>query len=180
MGLRREAVPPQPGPASGEISSPGEWRLLPTGVEVSLGRILGESVLDFANPRGFGYFKDRRHVAGFESHRFSRVPEPEPRWAVRRLELVSLLLHDEPVVYISDHLPEMDKMHNTPTRPLDRFERFALDELGWGEDLFIAEAGDRLRMLGAIRAARQCVACHGGGRGDLLGAFSYTLGADGH
>ena len=30
-------------------------------------------------------------------------------------------------------------------------------------------------MLGAIRSAKQCVQCHGGQRGDLLGAFSYTL-----
>ena len=30
----------------------------------------------------------------------------------------------------------------------------------------------RVRVLGAIRAAKQCIDCHGGGRGDLLGAFS--------
>ena len=34
---------------------------------------------------------------------------------------------------------------------------------------------DGLRILGAIRAAKQCVDCHGGERGALLGAFSYTL-----
>jgi hypothetical protein len=46
-----------------------------------------------------------------------------------------------------------------------------------GEDLVVAQEGQRLRMLGAIRSVRQCVACHGGARGDLLGAFSYFLGA---
>jgi len=30
-------------------------------------------------------------------------------------------------------------------------------------------------MLGATYGAKQCVACHGGERGDLLGVFSYTL-----
>ena len=35
--------------------------------------------------------------------------------------------------------------------------------------------GPTLRMLGAIRAANQCVACHAAERGQLLGAFSYTL-----
>ncbi len=33
-------------------------------------------------------------------------------------------------------------------------------------------------MLGAVRSAKQCVKCHGGSRGDLLGAFSYTLRAE--
>ena len=66
---------------------------------------------------------------------------------------MSLLLHDQPEVYVSDRLPEMKKTHDTPTRPLDRFERFGLDELERGEDLFISEAGDGLRMLGAVRSA---------------------------
>lgn len=44
-----------------------------------------------------------------------------------------------------------------------------------GEDLFASRDGDDLRMLGAVRSAKQCVACHGGERGDLLGAFSYVL-----
>jgi hypothetical protein len=30
-------------------------------------------------------------------------------------------------------------------------------------------------MLGAIRSTRQCLSCHGGNRGDLLGAFSYVF-----
>ena len=73
----------------------------------------------------------------------------------------------------------MANARNTPTRPLDRFERFALPTLERGEDLFVSEAGDGLRMLGAVRSARQCVKCHGGSRGDLLGAFSYTLRPEG-
>ena len=81
------------------------------------------------NPRGFGYIKDRRHVAGFETHRFSQVPAPAGAWKVRTLELVSLLLHDEPAVYVSDHLPRMEHRSGIPTRPLDRFERFGLGAL---------------------------------------------------
>jgi hypothetical protein len=30
-------------------------------------------------------------------------------------------------------------------------------------------------MVGALRAARQCLECHEGRRGDLLGTFSYVL-----
>jgi hypothetical protein len=47
-----------------------------------------------------------------------------------------------------------------------------------GEDLFISRDGGGLRMLGAVYSLKQCVACHGGERGDLLGAFSYTLERD--
>ncbi len=137
--------------------------------------MLDASILSFVNIRGFGYMKDRRHVAGFLSHRFAAIPEPVSEWHVETLELVSLLLHDEPVIYVSDRLPEMTRHHDTATRPLDRFERFALPTLEEGEDLVTAQTEEGLRMLGAVRSNRQCIACHGGNRGDLLGAFSYAL-----
>ena len=85
------------------------------------------------------------------------------------------MLHEKPVAYVSANLPRMDELKKAPTRPLDRFESGGLEKLRGGEDLVTAEAGANLRMLGAIRSARQCVDCHGGRRGDLLGAFSYTL-----
>ena len=53
--------------------------------------------------------------------------------------------------------------------------RTILEKLRGGEDLVVADAGVNLRMLGAIRSAEKCVDCHGGKRGDLLGAFSYSL-----
>jgi hypothetical protein len=134
-----------------------------------------EGVEDFVYPAGFGYVKDRRHVAGFQSHRFSGVPGPDEEWEVRRLELVSLLLHDRPVTYVSESLPRMDKLRGAPTRPLDGFEAAALERLRRGEYLLVADAPEGVRMLGAIRSVNPCTSCHGGERGDLLGAFSYTL-----
>ena len=65
-----------------------------------------------------------------------------------------------------------------PTRPLDRFERFGLGTLRQGQDLFIATESDGLRMIGAVRSTSQCVVCHDCQRGDLLGAFTYTLKRD--
>ena len=70
----------------------------------------------------------------------------------------------------------MDELREAPTRPLDRFEASSLDKLRQGEDLIVGRSPRQLRMLGAIRSLKQCVACHGGERGDLLGAFSYRLG----
>jgi hypothetical protein len=175
VSLRREPAPLQPGSRFTSMWSPGEWLQPAAGDEAPLRRMLQASILDFVNPRGFGYFKDRLHVAGFDSHRFREVPAPANRWKVQTLELVGLLLLDEPAAYVSDHLPWMDRLRGAPTRPLDRFERYALDALWRGEDLFITQGEEGVRMLGAVRSTKQCVNCHGGDGGDLLGAFSYTL-----
>jgi len=175
LGHLRESAPPQPGPRVASPWSPGEWERLPPGQDPSLARMFEEDVIQFANPLGFGFVKDRRHVAGFQAHGFSRVPEPKGSWTVQTLDLVGLLLHDEPVAYVSDHLPRMDQARGTPTRPLDNFEASGLAAVRAGDDPFISRSGAVVRMLGGVRSVRQCVACHGGERGDLLGAFSYTI-----
>jgi hypothetical protein len=197
FGVRRELVPPQPGPRITSVWSPGEFEPLSAGYETWLGPLLENSVVDFVFPRAWGYRKDRRHVAGFLSHRFSEVPDPndrsvtrvptpestnvsarENRWKVQTLDLIGLLLHEEPVAYDSDNLPSMDELKGATTRPLDKFETLGLIALRQGQDLFISPDGASLRMLGGISSMKQCVACHGGERGDLLGAFSYTLRSD--
>jgi hypothetical protein len=179
VNLRRGPVPFQPGSRFTSIWSSGDLARLPSGDDAALGHLLEESIVDFVNPRGFGYFRDRRHVAGFETHRFSQAPAPANRWKIQTLELVSLLLHDEPEVYVSSRLPQMDRLHGVPTRPLDRFESYALHALRQGENIFTTQGVEGVRMLGAVRATRQCVACHGCERGALLGAFSYNLRFEG-
>ena len=96
---------PQPGPVGPSFASSddGKWQL--RAGEEDLHTVHEIGVVDFANPENFGFIKDRRHVAGFQAHQFSRVPEPARRWAVETVDLVGLLLHDEPVVYISANLP---------------------------------------------------------------------------
>ena len=140
-----------------------------------LNRLHKMAIVDFAYPEGFGFIKDRRHVAGFQPHQFGRTPEPAEQWEVWRLELVGLLLHEKPVAYVTEHLPRMDELGEAATRSLDPFEASALEKLRQGEDLLYTEASAGMRMLGAIRSVKQCMGCHGGERGDLLGAFSYTL-----
>jgi hypothetical protein len=140
-----------------------------------------KGITEFVNPQGFGYIKDRQHVKGFQSHHFRSVPRladswpGTDRWIVQSLELVSLLKHEEPVAYLSKNLPRMDELRDAPTRPLDSFEKSALAALQSGEDLQVDTAADQIRMLGSIRAVKQCLACHRVTRGELLGAFSYTL-----
>lgn len=126
------------------------------------------------NAPGFGFVKSRKQVAGFQSHRFDGAFDKEP-WKVRRVELVGLLLDKTPRVYVTAGLPRMDEVRKVPTRQLDLFESTGLAKLQAGDFVFIREGSDGIRMLGAIRSAKQCIKCHGGERGDLLGAFSYSL-----
>jgi hypothetical protein len=144
-----------------------------------IGRLHELAVIDFVNPLGFGFTKDRQHVAGFQSHRMTKLPDPSDPWKVARIDLISLLLHESPVAYVSTDLPRMNELRTAPTRPLDAFEEEGLKSLRVGEDLFARGTGEKARMVGAIRATKQCLGCHGGGRGDLLGAFSYGLRGQG-
>jgi hypothetical protein len=84
-------------------------------------------------------------------------------------------MHEEPVIYMSNELPNMKDVRKIPTRPLNNFEAAGLERLQKGDDLFIREAKEKIRMLGAVRSIEVCTKCHGGERGDLLGAFSYHL-----
>lgn len=163
------------------------------------------SVRDFGDTRGFGYIASIDKVSGFQSHGFSALPpslmsadrnsvdplpssaeaqvqiDPDlskqetPEWTLNRLELVSLLKFAEPRVYNSDELPRMDALENAPTRPLTKFEHQAYSKLQAGEMLIARAAPTRVEMVGAIRAAKQCMQCHEVKRGTLLGAFTYVL-----
>jgi hypothetical protein len=178
LGQREETVIPQPDLRTDHGWSPDEvkWERRTWGED--LFRVHRDSVMDFASPDRFGFVKDRRHVAGFRAHQFSQVPESADGWAVQTVDLVGLLLHDEPSAYMSANLPRMDELREAPTRPLNAFEASGLDTLRRGEDLVVGFTTGGMRMLGAIRSTNQCVKCHDGERGDLLGAFSYTLRRD--
>lgn len=139
---------------------------------------------DFLHPDGFGaVLEPRQQVVGFIEHGFHYPPlsfmENPEVWTLERLELVSLLKFDAPRVYVLDHLPRMDQLQGTdiPTRDLDEFETAALVKLWTEEDVVISDADEhgRVRMLGTLRATKQCLDCHSVQRGTLLGAFSYAL-----
>jgi hypothetical protein len=138
-------------------------------------RLHDDGVLDFINPIGFGYIKDREHVAGFQKHGMTKVPKADTRWSVAHLELVGLIVHEKPVVYMTANLPQMEEAQHAPKRALDSFELEGLKALQEGEDLYYRGSEDKARMMGSIRAVEQCLQCHGGSSGQLLGAFSYGL-----
>lgn len=149
--------------------------------------------LYFANPNSFGYFLDRKHVAGFLPHAFvasqdwiypiPRSPEEakalkSDKWVISSLELVSLLKHEQPVTYVSDRLPKMDELKEAKTRPLTEFESQSLKTLVDGREVVASATPNRILMLGALRASKSCIYCHYVESGELLGAFSYDLQRD--
>ena len=173
-------VPNSAAEAAGAVSD------LPTNVKLSGLHANSESI--FLEKGRMGYAKDVDNVAGFSAHAFSRLPrlseqdswyaEPQEHWAMRRMELVSLLKHDKPQVYVSDELPRLDKEGKTPVRDLGGFEADALTKLQAGEDVVTHATLNRIHMLGALRASKACLECHSVEHGQLLGAFSYTLVRD--
>jgi hypothetical protein len=179
-GLRPEQPIPQPGTRITFTWSTGDLEMAaPANDNFEQNwQMHSDSIVDFVNVPGFGYFKDRQQVAGFQAHQFSQAPTPAEHWILQSVDLVGLLLHDEPVVYVTANLPRMEELRGAATRQLDDFEAAGLAALGGGDDLFQRETTAGRRLLGAIRSARQCVACHDRERGDLLGAFSYTLTRD--
>ncbi len=145
-----------------------------------------------------GFVKNIDEVAGFEAHRIrfdagwpgnlrpsvkalkARDIKPTSQsiaWKVNRLQLVSLLMHDQPCVYDVDELPDMKNLNSETvnTRPLNDFETSGLKALESGEELLVRATKNRIVMAGAIRASKGCLACHTGKQGDLLGAFSYEF-----
>jgi len=140
------------------------------------------AVYNFVDPRRMAYARNRNEVSGFESHGLAKLERydccnvsPQPDWQVIRLELVSLMRHTEPRVYVAASLPEMDKLADVPNRPLNKFEQSALPQLAVQKDVVVNQQPDRIEMLGALRAGKTCLECHHGDRGKLLGAFSYEL-----
>jgi hypothetical protein len=175
--------------ATGNTGQPGEPADFPLSPGEPLSRVEpnrefyyyhSDGMSNFLYPRGFGFVQDRAHVAGFEPHGFRSDAYPVGRvenwsWRIQHIQLVGILSHETPVVYLTDQLPSMEQVRQGKTRPLDLFEEAALPALRDGEDLFLAGKGETVRMLGALRATKTCQQCHDAEVGDLLGAFSYTL-----
>ncbi len=151
-----------------------------------------DAVLDFGGSGRNGYVQDLDHVVGFGSHSMTKMPRFEPgpielrywpntskekpvQWIVTQLQLISLLKYDTPNAYVSNTLPKMADLQDAHLRPLNDFESASLARLLDGEQIALDIRANRIRMLGALRASKQCLQCHQVNRGELLGAFSYEL-----
>ncbi len=161
---------------------------------ISLTQIHFNGKDDFLAPKKNGYVKNRDYVVDFQGHHLTRVPAYtlEQRrtgdkkndidnwviyqnWNIYQLQLVSLLKHQQPVVYSTSVLPNLEDLKDVKTRPLDSFEKRALEKLYREEDVVINSGTNHIQMMGSLRASKDCLRCHSVKRGALLGAFSYRL-----
>ena len=146
-----------------------------------------------------GFVRNVDEVAGFESHRVNLTYDPGHKgvllnrpppalpgdkamkapvnWKLNRIQLVSLLLHEDPSVYVTDKLPDMESLsgEDAPTRKLDPFESEGLAKLKSGQEIHVHASLNRIKMLGAIRAGEKCLQCHSVEKDAMLGAFSYEF-----
>lgn len=180
-----EVSPSQLPPGPSDISASDELAAgcaaeMPSAHEESLARLHRSGRDDLFDRARMGYVQDVHHVAGFQSHRFTKMPEADTgpwrrEWKLARLELIGLLKYDEPRAYVSEFLPRLDELGEKATRDLDAFERMALDELRTERDVVVDEKPDRIRMAGSLRAGNDCLQCHAVKRGELIGVLSYDL-----
>ena len=112
----------------------------------------------FVDPERMGYVRSRDEVSGFEAHEVSDLtdydsdPASAKNWQVTRLELVSLLRHSEPRVYVSDTLPPMDELNKIEHRSLSEFESQSLPQLISQTDIVVDQKPERLKCSAHFRA----------------------------
>jgi hypothetical protein len=98
-------------------------------------------------------------------------------WVVKEVQLIGLVRHKDPVVYLSGEVDGAMKTgkKEEKTREPDKFEAKALEVIRGGGELVQAEKhGGTIRAVSGIYAGKQCAACHER-PGEMLGAFSYRL-----
>ena len=97
-------------------------------------------------------------------------------YVIDRMDLIGLLPGKEPIVRlatgINHALREEKKV--VSTRALDEFEAQAVADLNKRGLVWKLSESD-VRMVGALRASQDCLSCHKGKEGDILGAFSYRM-----
>lgn len=140
--------------------------------------------------RGFVYKFEDRQVVGmpvqpnvdqFLDEVISSDPAtdltPQERvWEITEVQLIGVFLHTPPVAF-DKHLMINETDESPKTRDLNEFEAESLKDLQAGAQRVIAwnEAEKHLQVLGAVRAKKNCQACHNATPGQLLGAFSYRI-----
>jgi Protein of unknown function (DUF3365) len=161
---------------------PREWKM-PEWTSEELSReqppLKGMKDLSLIHRHSVTRFADSNVSSPPELYKVKRADakaKKELTWEIKSLDLVGIAMHETPVVYVSENLPQMKDLPKTPTRDLDLFESEGLEELTNGKDIYIRAKESTIRVLGPIHAAKACLKCHHDSKeGDMLGAFSYTL-----
>lgn len=155
----------------------------PVPFKADMERIHSGSVKDFFKPKPPAKPKEVAIARAWTINEISGTAFDRNKkvWEAKSVELVGLLNHEHPVVYIAETLADMHRTQAAKTRELDDFEAAGLVALQNGQDLFARSRDGVIRLMGSVRARNgcangECLACHVEKKeGDLLGAFSYTL-----
>jgi hypothetical protein len=94
-------------------------------------------------------------------------------YRLESLDLIGIGKHPNPVAFLGRYHQTVATLRQT--RPLTTFEKEAVAELSAGEDVAIRAGESERLVVGALRAQKDCLMCHGAKIGDLLGALSYRL-----
>jgi hypothetical protein len=108
------------------------------------------------------------------------IPPPAANkvWVVKDVQLIGLVKHADPVVYLGGSAEMIKGKTEVKTRRPDPFEAKSLEVIRGGGDLVQAEKqGGTLQAVSGIYAGRQCAKCHER-PGEMLGAFSYRLAVE--
>lgn len=74
--------------------------------------------------------------------------------------------------------PLADSMKKAPTRALLPAEEASLPFLKNGKDIVWQQDGSDIRMVGALRAQKNCAECHAAKENEMLGALTYRLSTE--
>jgi len=129
-------------------------------------------VQEFVDTEGFGMSRVISNPFFQESHPFT-INHHE--YNVTQLELISLLEHNPPAIYITSGRPSKDFLAHSETRPLTTVEQTLLQSIVSGQNVVITPDQNGLIMLGALRPQTACLECHDTNEQNLLGVFIYHL-----
>lgn len=132
-------------------------------------------------------YEEEAETLTFPSEKLQDVVERI--WHLKEMHLIGIAMHKMPVVYLGagseNHAAKLDRDAKGPSKPRLRgkvptrlpnsFESAALADLRKGTELVAKTTAAEMWLVGAIRARADCVKCHDGGEGALLGAFTYRL-----
>lgn len=122
-----------------------------------------------------------RPVAILTLNNGTRLARRERVWLLESRQLMSVNAPTGPTVYLNaprsqHYLTQSNWNSKTADKMrLDSFEEAALKQLRAGDEVVLRSDSHKLRMLGAVRSRKDCLSCHKGEVGALLGAFTYML-----
>lgn len=140
-----------------------------------------KNVDEFVKMTGFGLERTKPMTL---KHTISAEPAVAGKidtYVMKKRELIGLMVNPKPVVYDDLILKDAmnprrkEKLPVQSTRELSALETAALSTLREGQDIVIREEPGAVRIVGSIRAQKDCMGCHDCKEGDLLGAFTYRM-----